>query len=430
MSHHILFVVPYVPNRIRIRPYNFIKGMARRGMRVTLATLWESEAERDDLDHLAAEGIHLLAQPLVRWRKAWNLLRALPSVEPLQANFAWNPALVHSICQFLSTNQVDVIHVEHLRGAKYGLALQDWIARQSPSQSPQFIWDSVDCISSLFQQASHGARSRKGRWMARAELGRTRRYERWLLEQFNPVLVTTERDKGFLMALQNEQGPRLSSTSTDIRVVGMGVDLSYFSPPSTPRLPANILMHGKMSYHANVTAARFLVEEVMPFVWRDRPEVQVWLVGKEPPTEVQGLARPGTQPNAMGTDLAGGQVVVTGTVPDVRPYLQKATLAVAPLLYGAGVQNKALEAMACGTPLITTERVAASLGARAGEHLIVAAEEPAAFARAILDLLADEAKRVTIGGAGRRFVEQTHDWDIHLSRLIEIYDETLSRRAQ
>jgi len=92
----------------------------------------------------------------------------------------------------------------------------------------------------------------------------------------------------------------------------------------------------------------YLVAEIMPRVWQKRPGVQLMIVGKDPTADIRDLC-------------ANPQITVTGTVDDIRPFLWKATAAVVPLVYGAGIQNKILEAMACGTPVITASRALSSL---------------------------------------------------------------------
>ncbi len=461
---HILFIVPYTPTPIRTRPYNLIRGLAARGHQVTLATLWQDEEERAALGRLEEEGIHILAAHLPRGRALWNCLRALPTRTPLQAVYCWQPALARLLEHATRNTPYDIIHVEHLRGACYGLYLQSPI---SNLQSP-IVWDSVDCISYLFEQAAARSGSFFGRWATRLELGRTRRYEGWLVGQFDRVLVTSEVDKAALEGLAriseaakqrggeaakqrggeavkrrsgeaakqrssksakqrssksassfqlypipNTQYP-IPNTQYPISVLPNGVALDYFTPSAGPRQPDTLVFTGKMSYHANVTAALYLVEEIMPHVWAQRPRARAWIVGKDPPREVQKLA------------TGEPRITVTGRIPDVRPYLWRAAVAVAPILYGAGIQNKVLEAMACGTPVVATPQAVSALGVVNGEHALVA-EDPDAFAAAVLRLLDDAALRQALGQAGRRYVEQHHDWREIVGRLEGTYEEAIVR---
>lgn len=426
----ILFVVPYTPNLIRVRPYELLRTLVCRGHTVTLATLWQNEQERQELGALAALGIEIIADPLSKVRSLWNCVQALPSPAPLQAAYCWQPHFARQLRQLVAQRRFDVIHVEHLRGARYGLALKQ--ALRTVATAPPVIWDSVDCISYLFAQAAARSRSRSGRLMTTLELARTRRYEGWLLHQFDRVLVTSPNDKQALLALApnparlvaqnsnrhptNQRQPASESVEP-VAVLPNGVDLAGFQQGSLPKATKTIVFSGKMSYHANVTAALHLVQEIMPRVWVHDPAVQVQLVGKDPTAQICALARAGS------THM--GAVVVTGGVPTMQPYLSQATMAVAPVLYGAGIQNKVLEAMACGTPVIASSSAASALQVEDGRDLLLA-DGADAFATAILTLLAQPAQREQIGQAGRAYVERVHAWDAVGAQLESYYQTAMT----
>ncbi|MEZ4867736.1 MAG: glycosyltransferase [Caldilineaceae bacterium] len=416
----ILYIVPYAPNLIRVRPYQLIRALARRGHRVTLASLWTSAQEKVELQQLAEAGVRVLAQPQPILRSLVNCLRTLPTSVPLQAVYSWQPALARLLLTTIQHEQFDVVHVEHLRGARYGLYIKDWCTHWQLSLP--IVWDSVDCISHLFAQAAQHSRSRQGRLITQLELKRTRSYEGWLVSQFNQVLVTSVADQSALAELVQQYGKAMADGRDDIRyesnlqVLANGVDLDYFVPRDTCREPAMVVFSGKMSYHANVTAALYLVEEIMPIVWAQQPEVQVYIVGKDPTPEIRGLAA------RAGINSGKPRVVVTGAVADIRPYLHKATLAVAPILYGAGIQNKVLEAMACGAPVVASPQATTALATQAGCELLVA-QDASSFAQAILALLADPAHRADLGHAGRAFVERYHSWNVMATQLETIYDQ-------
>jgi hypothetical protein len=117
-------------------------------------------------------------------------------------------------------------------------------------------------------------------------------------------------------------------------------------------------------------------------------------------------------------------VTVTGIVPDIRPYLRRATLAVAPVPYGAGIQNKVLEAMACGTSVVASPQAISALAIQPGRDLVVA-EGVEGFARAVLALLDDPARRAELGQAGRAYVEAHHAWDAVAAQLVGIYQAAI-----
>jgi glycosyltransferase involved in cell wall biosynthesis len=156
----------------------------------------------------------------------------------------------------------------------------------------------------------------------------------------------------------------------------------------------------------------YLMNEIMPLVWAKQPDVKLQIVGKDPPASIRALA---DHP----------AVTVTGTVQDMRPYLQRASLAVVPLLYGAGIQNKVLEAMASGTPVVATSQAVLALDAEPGRDLLVA-QTPAEFAEKIVHLINNPLLRDQVGSAGRRYVENNHQWVKIAERLEGVYHEVLS----
>jgi polysaccharide biosynthesis protein PslH len=405
----ILFVVPYVPSLIRVRPYNLIRSLVKRGNRVTVLTLWSDDRERESLEGLYREGISIHAVRIRTLRSLWNCLGALPSGRPLQYVYSWTPALAKTIQRLAfdgrGKSAFDVVHVEHLRGAQYGISIRSVLKRRKIDLP--IVWDSVDSISHLFRQAAVRSRSPVSRWITLLELARTEKYEPWLAGQFDRVLVTSKIDKNAFLSLLPPSGG-----GDPISILPNGVDLDYFSPDrSVHRDESTIVISGKMSYHANVTMVLNFINEIMPYVWELRRDVRVSVVGKDPPKVIKDLAR---NPN----------VLVTGTVPDIRPFLRKAGLSVSPIAYGAGIQNKVLEAMACETPVIASSQAVSALDVQPGKDVAVA-DGAHGFARMILDLLEDGERRRQLGLSGRLYVEKNHNWDAVAARLEKIYSEVV-----
>ena len=409
----ILFVVPYVPNLIRVRPYNLIVYLASLGHEITLATLFSSDEEKEDLECLRKYCKAIYAYELTRADSLTNSLLAVPSSVPLQSVYCWQPELAKCILDLTKQpGSFDVVHIEHLRGVKYGLALKakrSALNNGSKLASLPIVWDSVDCISMLFSQAAGLSKKRLNRWLSRFELKRTGRYEGWLVNQFDRVLVTSKNDRNALMKLAAED-----TLDSQITVLPNGVDVNYFNPPNNEITKdlASLVISGKMSYHANVTMSLKFIEETMPIIWSRRPDVKLVLVGKDPAPELRQLAR-------------NPSIEVTGTVKDIRPYLYKATVAVTPITYGAGIQNKVLEAMACGLPVVSSPQAVSALGVNPGQDLIVAngSEE---FANAVVALLEDSALRSKLGKAGRLYVEKQHCWVKIAAQLEEVYHEVIT----
>jgi glycosyltransferase involved in cell wall biosynthesis len=163
-----------------------------------------------------------------------------------------------------------------------------------------------------------------------------------------------------------------------------------------------------MSYHANISMVKYLVNEIMPLIWRQRPTVRLLVVGKDPSPDIKKM-----EENPL--------ITVTGTVSDIRPYLWQSTVAVAPLVYGAGIQNKILEAMAVGLPVVTTSKALLSLRAVPGRD-ILPGDTPEEFAAFVLRLLDNPDWGHKVGNAGRLFVQDHHDWEKISEELAGIYE--------
>jgi len=406
----ILFIVPYVPDLIRARSFNLIRSLARRGHTIEILTVWSSERDATALERLRASGHWVSALHVGKPRSMWNCIAAIPTGEPFQAAYSWHPGARAELTDILvgkdGRSMPDVIHVEHLRGIRYALLSQALLAEQG--RRVPVVWDSVDCISLLFEQAAAQSHSGFGRLAGRLDAGRTRRFEGMYAGSFDRVLASSSADRTALVRLAASAG-----RPADIVVLTNGVDLTYFTEdPGIPREPARLVLTGKMSYHANVSMVLHFVQEVFPEVRRRHPGVELWIVGKDPSKAVREMAeRPG--------------IVVTGEVPDLRPYLRSATAAVVPLVYGAGVQFKVLEAMACGTPVVMSAGAARGLTIQAGVDALVASEAEE-FARMVCRLLADPGQARRMGEAGRAYVRREHDWSRLAGKLEGVYDELIS----
>lgn len=426
-------MAPYAPTRIRTRSFHLIRALLNEGHRVSLATLYANQEEAGEIRALSPRLDGVLAEKMTTARSLWNCVKALPSRRPCQACYSWSPALARGLARLAGQSRFDVVHVEHIRGVRYGLLLKRGMANRG-AESPAVVWDSVDCISSLFRQAAEASLTRRARLAARLDLRRTERYEGLLGSRFDRVLVTSAKDRLDLLQLAGRWGSpqengAANSPEDRFLVVPNGVDLDYFSPPEGSREARAIVISGKMSYHANVTAVIHFVNSVMPRIWSRLPDARLWIVGKDPPKEVRGLGIPWARGEAH-TAAAGrareSRVLVTGTVDDIRPFLRRAALAVAPVRYAAGIQNKVLEALACGLPVVATPEAVSALEVRAG-HEILVARDPADLAASIVGLLENPQLQSRLSRAGRRMVERRHRWSAIARDLTQIYLGAMER---
>src|SRR5438094_264254 len=190
-------------------------------------------------------------------------------------------------------------------------------------------------------------------------------------------------------------------------------DLDRFRP-RLRRSPNTVVFTGKMSFHANRVAAEWLCDEIWPRVRARHPEARLLLAGARPPRSL--LRR------------RAGDVSVTGYVPDLRALIAGAAVAVAPLRYAVGVQNKVLEAMACATPVVTTSAAVGDLGFNEGGHGFIA-DDAAAFAERICWLLDDHRLAGQMGRAGREYVERHHAIGPLAEQLDQYYQQRLTTQS-
>jgi sugar transferase (PEP-CTERM/EpsH1 system associated) len=385
----ILFVLPYVPSRIRVRPFHFIHELGRRHEITVLAT----GSEQRDVEALA-ELRPLCARvevvPFQLHAGLWSCGVAALAGHPLQSAVCQSPRLRERLAGLIGSQHFDVVHIEHLRAAR----LHEVLPRGTPT-----VFDSVDCISLLLERTLRSSHSPRQRLIAAVELARTRRFEGHILRQFDATIVTSSDDARALATL---------ARGAPIEVIPNGVDLEHFRPDAEPPEAATLVFSGKMSYHANASAVLHFVRDILPLVRAARPDVRLRVVGSNPPPAIQALAE-------------DSHIRVTGHVSDMRQALAGATLAICPVTVKVGIQNKVLEAMALGLPVVCSRLGAEGLEAEPGRDFLVA-DTDAMFAQQVCRLLDEPGLRASLAEAGRQYVETYHRWDLAAGRLEAVYD--------
>ena len=398
----IAFVTAYPPSPVRVRAYSFVRELAREHA-VTVVCICHTAREHAEAAALRARGVRVVAVREPRWTAAAHAAGALLTGGSLQVAHGAAGALRRAVWDLVAAGEVDVVHAEHLRTVA---SVRDL--------SVPVVWDAVDCISQLYELgARHGATTMM-RTIGHLEAQRARHEEALLLHSLAHVVVTSERDRRALLRIWEQARPaRLRQHDmavwrpASVHVVRNGVDLKYFSAANWTRHDNLLVLSGKMSFHANVAAAELLVHQIMPLVWEHRPDARLLIAGSDPPRAVR----------ALGADP---RIAITGHLPDLRPAMAGAAIAVSPTPYAVGVQNKVLEAMALGTPVVAMPASVGGLSAMAGRDLLVAGT-PQSFARVVVDLLDDERRRAEVANAGRRYVERCHNWARAGQQLARIY---------
>jgi sugar transferase (PEP-CTERM/EpsH1 system associated) len=238
---------------------------------------------------------------------------------------------------------------------------------------------------------------RESRTLARAERG--------YVQLADHVLAVSENDRTFFA--QYVVPARLS-------VIPTGVDTEYFQPHEGPEQPDSMAFTGIMDWMPNEDGVTYFVEKIFPLILREAPKAHFWAVGKRPPRRIQALA--------------SDHVTVTGAVEDIRPYVAKAAVCVVPLRSGSGTRIKIFEAMAMGKAVVSTTLGAEGLPVRHGENIVLA-DDPADFARQVVELLRDPQRRERIGRAARQLVEESYGWQMVAGEFDRIIQELVVRAA-
>jgi sugar transferase (PEP-CTERM/EpsH1 system associated) len=398
---NILYLVhrlPWPPDKgDKVRSYHLLHHLVSRH-RVFLGTFVDDPADMIHLDTVRAlcAGSHI-ARLDPREAKIRSL-RGLWRGEPLTLGYYRDGGLQRWVETVLERERIDAAVVFSSSMAQY--------VERTPGLP--LLVDFVDVDSAKWSQYAQRHRWPMS-WIYRREGRRLLAYERSVARVARRSYFVTDREAELFV----QQAPESAAV---VEAMANGVDADFFAPDPRRASPypagqVAIVFTGAMDYWPNVDAVTFFVREVLPALRARRPELQFHIVGRNPQPAVRALA--------------GEGVHVTGTVPDVRPYLQHAAVVVAPLRLARGIQNKVLEAMAMARPVVAAQTCVEAIDARPGIDLI-GAELAEDYVQAIEALLARPERALALGAAARECVLAAYSWEAHLSRIDRQLDAGVS----
>lgn len=382
--------IPYPPNKgDKIRSWHLLQHLAAR-YRVHLATFVDDEDDWQYVPHVRKLCASCHAAPLSPRLARVRSLRALLANRALSLDYyrdrgmgAWMQHLAakHDIARVVVFSSPMAQYAAMMPQARRIVDLCDVDSEKWRQYAQQKAWPA----SMIYQY----------------EADRLLRYERQVASEADAALFVSAPEAALFRGLAPESADRIGW-------YGNGVDTAYFSPlaaHANPYAPGErtLVFCGAMDYWPNVDAVQWFAREVLPLVQAREPQARFCIVGARPAADVQALAQ-----------LPG--VTVTGTVPDVRPYVAHAALSVAPLRVARGIQNKVLEAMAMAQAVVLTPQALEGIDAEAGREVAVAAEA-GAFADAVCAMLADPAAVAAMGRAARTRIELSYGWEARLAPL-------------
>jgi sugar transferase (PEP-CTERM/EpsH1 system associated) len=386
---YLVHRMPYPPNKgDKVRSFHLLRHLAQRHQ-VFVGTFVD---DPDDLAHvpaLRAMCADLCAVPLQPRLAKLASLAGLITAEPLTLRYYADARLRAWVAHTVATQGIDAVLVFSSSMAPYALA---------HPQLPMLL-DLVDVDSAKWTDYAPNHRWPLS-WLYRREGQRLLAYERQAVARSRAAFLVTDNEVALFNRLAPESQGRVTALCN-------GVDAEFFAPDpalANPFAPSElaVVFTGAMDYWPNIDAVTWFVQDMLPPLRQRWPALRLHIVGRSPAPAVRALA--------------GEAVVVSGTVPDVRPYLQHAAAVVAPLRLARGVQNKVLEAMAMARPVVAARTCVDAIDAHAGEHLL-SAERPEDYVSAVQALLADAAAAARIGAAARQCVLSAYDWSARLAGI-------------
>jgi sugar transferase (PEP-CTERM/EpsH1 system associated) len=385
---YLVHRIPYPPNKgDKVRSHHLLKHLAERH-EVLLGTFVDDPDDQQHVPALSQWCSEVLALPLSPLPARVASLTGLLRGTPLTLAYYRNAAMAAWVRRLRESGRIDAVVVFSSSMAPYAQGFD----------VPVLV-DLVDVDSAKWAEYAR-ARPWPLSWLYARE-GRTLlAYEREIALTATRSFLVTQQEVALFERLAPDCAGRLQA-------IGNGVDADYFasdpglaSPFQAGEIP--LVFTGAMDYWPNVDAVTWFAAEKLPALRARWPALRFHIVGRSPAPAVRALA--------------GDHINVTGTVPDVRPYLQHAAVIVAPLRLARGVQNKVLEAMAMARPVVAASTCAAVLDAQAGVHL-AAAETPAHYVNEVSRLLESEGEAVQMGRAARACVLQHYAWSARLGGL-------------
>ena len=399
----IIHRIPYPPDKgDKIRSFQEIRFLVEKGWRIHLCTFIDDPADARHVAFLSSKCVTSSFVRLGKVQRYVSMIRSFICGKPLSVGAFYSKTALGYVQKVVSNYPINAVLCFSSPTAEY---LFDGRIADAKFRK---VMDLVDVDSDkwrLYADRSLGPL----RWLYALESKRLAAYEGRVVNEFDAVTLVSESEAALLKSRVREKDKVFS--------VPNGVDLDYFHPilvnGSNPKRDAcSLVFCGAMDYYPNVDAVVWFATEVLPKVRARLGDVEFQVVGARPAKQVLELEK------HVG-------VKVLGRVDDVRPYVWDASISIAPLRVARGIQNKVLEAMAMAKPIVATEQAFEGIDAAPGRDLVVARDEPDAFADAIVGLWESPDKAESMGKNARKVAEDRYDWNARLEDL----DKMLSDNA-
>jgi glycosyltransferase involved in cell wall biosynthesis len=373
-----------------LRLFDVLKALAAKH-EVSLLTFGRPEDAGLLRREFELASVSVIPRVVGKPRYRWEQLASLASLHSHHQRALATPAFQAALDALFAAERFEVLHTE--------------FSHLGPVRVPAGVAKVLDAHNveyDVFRRQYETSTSAVRKAYYLLEWKKLQRDELAWCGQQDALITTSERDREVFAA----ELPRVRTW-----VVPNGVDSAYFRPGPKATEPRGLVFTGAMQYVPNVDGVRWFCAEVLPLIRARVRDVKLTIVGKEPPPEVEALAGP--------------SVVVTGRVPDVRPYVHRAAVYVVPLRMGGGTRLKVVEALAMKKPMVSTRIGAEGIAVVDGESALLA-DRPEDFANAVVRLLGDARLQVLLAENGHRLMKKQYEWSFVNRTLEDIY-ASLSR---
>lgn len=392
----ILEITPYAPvpptwgGALRI--FHLLKQMVKRHT-VTLLTYGGAEEYRLLREYFGdeLERIYLMESP---WTNHWRRLGQLYALGTNHSYFhlqVYTRRMQRFLDRLMERHDIDLIQSEFAVLGAFDLK----------TGAPRIL-DAHNVEYDNFRRMCENAPTLLRRFHYRREYRKFFAEEIAACRKHDAIFVTSPRDKAIL----DGDVPEIPKF-----ILPNGVDTAYFTPTAEPPDPFALVFTGMMAYVPNYDGMQYFLDAIFPRILRSVPQAKIYIVGSRPPRRL--LRR------------AADNVIVTGYVDDVRPYIQRASVYVVPLRMGGGTRLKVVEAMSMRRPIVSTSIGCEGIGVQDGESLLVR-DDPSAFADAVVELLGNRRKASMIGERGYEEARMRFDWSTIGMRMEEVWEHLRS----
>jgi sugar transferase (PEP-CTERM/EpsH1 system associated) len=388
--------LPYAPNRgDRVRSYQTLRAL-RRCVKVDVVSLVHDAAELAQVGRVRELADHVDLAPVTRIRNFAAGVFRLPTATPLTHVLLHSPAMPALLRRIVAERRPDVVLAYCTGMARFAFGPE--------LTGLPVVLDMVD-VDSVKWKSLADRSTAPMRWIYRREATRLAAFEAEAVQRAVATIVVNDRERTALQSIV---------PNAPVEVMPNGVDSQFFKPAPTEHATSDVVFCGVMNYPPNEAGALWLARDIWPRVRQQCKEARLWLVGSQPTMRVSGLAR-------------DSSIKVTGAVPDVRPFLWRSAIAVAPLKTARGVQTKVLESVASGLPTIVTSAVAEGLPPEILAACRVA-NTTEAFADGIVEYLRLDARERRALAEHVNF--QRFSWDRCLAKLATLLESAAQRGAE